>query len=285
MGLATLVVHEPRRIAGTKGRLPMKVTTIGLIIFGALLGIPAAPTSAAAHARLFHDLRLTGLHLTTSTNWSGYATETNLASPQSGAISDVRGTWTVPSVVCGGAATYSASWVGIDGYADSTVEQTGTEQDCSGGVARYSAWYEMYPKISRTVPLSVHAGDTMSAEVRSVGSDNFQLTLTDANDGPNGVYTTTQKLARAQLQSAEWIVEAPSQGGILTLASFGSETFIQASVTINGTTGSISSGQYDPITMVSSTGTTLAAPSKLTSGGASFTDTYAGQGSIERKSH
>jgi hypothetical protein len=254
----------------------MKVTTLGFIVFAALLAIPAAPASAAAHAQLFNDPRLTGLRLTTSTNWSGYATETNLTSPQSGAITDVRGTWTVPSVTCGGATTYSASWVGIDGYADSTVEQTGTEQDCSGGVPRYSAWYEMYPKISRTVPLSIHAGDTMRAEVRALGSGSFQLTLTDTNDGANGVYTTTQRLAQAQLQSAEWIVEAPSQGKILTLAKFGTEEFSQASVTINGTSGTISSGQYDPITVISATGVSLAAPSMLTNAGASFTDTYTG---------
>jgi hypothetical protein len=263
----------------------MKATTIGLILFGALLGIPAAPTSAATHGQLFNDPRLTGLHLTTSTNWSGYATETNLTTPQSGAITDVRGTWTVPSVTCGSTATYSVSWIGIDGYADSTVEQTGTEQDCSSGVPRYSAWYEMYPKSSHTIPLAVHAGDAMSAEVRSLAGGNFQLTLTDANDGASGTYTTTQKLAKARLQSAEWIVEAPLQGGILTLADFGSETFSQASVTINGTTGTISSRQFDPITMVSSTGVPLATPSKLINGGAGFADTYNSQGTSRYSSH
>ena len=39
-----------------------------------------------------------GIHVKngTSTNWSGYAVETNLASPQSSAVSDVVGTWIVP---------------------------------------------------------------------------------------------------------------------------------------------------------------------------------------------
>src|ERR1700733_3657591 len=71
---------------------------------------------------LFHSVA------TTSTNWSGYATETNLNSPQSGAFTAVSGSWTVPSVIGSGNA-YSSIWVGLDGYSSSTVEQIGTDSD------------------------------------------------------------------------------------------------------------------------------------------------------------
>src|SRR5260370_36349871 len=78
-----------------------------------------------------------------STNWSGYAVETNLATPQSGVVSDVKGQWIVPSVTCNSTATYASLWVGIDGYSSNSVEQTGTDSDCSGGSGVYYAWYEM----------------------------------------------------------------------------------------------------------------------------------------------
>src|SRR5260370_40828673 len=72
-----------------------------------------------------------------STNWSGYAAY------NSGAASDVKGSWVVPAVNCTGVTqnTYSSAWVGIDGYNDGTVEQTGTEQDCINGHASYYAWF------------------------------------------------------------------------------------------------------------------------------------------------
>ena len=56
---------------------------------------------------------------TTSSNWSGYAIETN-----PGDVSKVSGTWKVPAVT-GSSTAYSAYWVGIDGYSSSTVEQSG----------------------------------------------------------------------------------------------------------------------------------------------------------------
>src|SRR5581483_7426596 len=83
----------------------------------ALLLIPSAAGAAVRHApnhKVSHS---------TSTNWSGYA-------------------------VAGGRYTtvWSSFWIGLDGDTSNTVEQTGTEADCSSGRAVYSAWYEMYPK-------------------------------------------------------------------------------------------------------------------------------------------
>ena len=52
--------------------------------------------------------------------------QTSQTRPQSNAVSDVKGTWTVPTVTSSSVNSYSAVWVGIDGYADNTVEQIGT---------------------------------------------------------------------------------------------------------------------------------------------------------------
>jgi Peptidase A4 family len=73
----------------------------------------------------------------TSTNWSGYA-----ATGSSGQFTGVSSSWTEPTAKCTGYGDqYSAFGVGLDGYSSSTMEQTGSEADCAGRTARYSAWY------------------------------------------------------------------------------------------------------------------------------------------------
>src|SRR5262252_10233905 len=86
---------------------------------------------------------------TTSVNWSGYAVETSLASPQAYAFTDVQATWIVPSLspsASSNQTAYSSTWIGLDGDSSKTVEQIGIEQDYVNGKAVYYAWYEMYPK-------------------------------------------------------------------------------------------------------------------------------------------
>src|SRR5437899_2952963 len=70
-----------------------------------------------------------------STNWSGFAVTGS-------GVTDAKGSWIVPSVTCSSSTTYSSYWVGIDGYSSNTVEQTGTDSDCSSGHGVYYAWYE-----------------------------------------------------------------------------------------------------------------------------------------------
>src|SRR5712692_4477672 len=133
-----------------------------LIVFAsfALVSL-AAPTTSSSPLQAPRIRGKNG----TSTNWSGYAVETNLTTPSRGAVSDVKGDWIVPAVSCTSTATYASLWVGIDGYSSSSVEQTGTDSDCSGGSGVYYAWYEMYPKPSQRISLAIHPGDAMSAEV------------------------------------------------------------------------------------------------------------------------
>lgn len=230
------------------------------------------PTTSAA---LSQAPRVPGpIKHSTSTNWSGYAVETNLTSPQSDVVTDVKGSWVVPTVTCSSTAAYSSAWVGIDGYSSNSVEQTGTDSDCSNGKGVYYAWYEMYPKASKTLSLAINAGDTINAEVLYNGSSSFTLLLTDATTG--GSFSITLSSHKAARSSAEWIMEAPYSGGILPLANFGTAQFTNSFATLNGHTGTISDAawQNDPISMVNSSGGTKDTVSNLGNKGTSFSVTW-----------
>jgi len=211
----------------------------------------------------------------TSTNWAGYAVQTDLVYPQKNSVTDVQGSWVVPSVDCAATPTaYSSFWIGIDGYSSGTVEQIGTDSDCSSGSAKYSAWYEMYPKYPVNLNMRINPGDTMKAEVKFVGNGNFQLTITDTKTGKS--FSTTQKSPSAKRTSAEWIAEAPWSSGVLPLADFGTVPFSSAQATLNGHAGTISDGawKYDAITMTTSSGYVKALPSALSKDGSAFSVTW-----------
>ena len=53
--------------------------------------------------------------------WSGYA--------ETGTFTGVTSTWTVPSVGSSAAPTYSSAWIGVDGFNNNNLIQTGTEED------------------------------------------------------------------------------------------------------------------------------------------------------------
>jgi hypothetical protein len=196
----------------------------------------------------------------TSTNWSGY-------SAINGRYTSVSANWTQPTASCTSQTTYSSFWVGLDGDGSSTVEQTGTSADCSGGSPRYYAWYEMYPKFPVNLSMAVRPGDSMTGSVTTDGRGRFTLTIHNNTTGGN--YVTTQTLKRARLASAEAIAEAPSSsGGVLPLTNFGTASF--SAVTVNG--AAIGSFNPDRIDMVSG-GVTKAQTSAL-SGGTSFSVTW-----------
>jgi len=162
-----------------------------------------------------------------SHNWAGYAVWGKGVTFHSAV-----GSWTEPAASCPSNAVQGASfWVGIDGYLKNsrTVEQIGTDSDCSGG-ATYFAWWEMYPGPVNPIPDPVSPGDSMTADVSAVGT-SFTLTLSDNSQGWS--FTTTQS-SSVQESSAEWIAESPvgcngcSSG---KLADFGSVTFNGLAVT------------------------------------------------------
>ncbi|HEV2461140.1 MAG TPA: G1 family glutamic endopeptidase [Ktedonobacterales bacterium] len=236
------------------------------LIAAIALGV-GGPGSAAAHAATqapsHHTaprIRLHGGTNSNSTNWSGYANTGTT-------FTDVKGSWTEPTATCSsGQTAYSSFWVGIDGDTTNTVEQTGTDADCSSGTPTYYAWYEMYPKFPVNLSNPVAPGDALSAEVSTNGHGGFTLTISDSKQG--WTFTTNQTSKKARLGSAEWIAEAPSgSGGVLPLANFGTVSFSNCSA--NGK--SISSNpNADEIVMVTSSGTVKAQPSALNSGGNGF---------------
>jgi hypothetical protein len=237
------------------------------LVLAVLLAIGAlapAQVSASRLQTIVHDTRHKGASSSnTSTNWSGYDIT------GSGAT-HVIGTWTQPAVTCSaGENSWSSPWVGLDGDTSNTVEQTGTDSDCSGGRPTYYAWYEMYPKGTvQITSLRVQPGDSFTGEVTN-SSGTFVLSLTNNSSGQHFSIAIAEK--RASLASAEWIMEGPSKG---TLSNFGTVSFTGTSATINGQTGPVGSfATANAITMVTSSGTPRATPSPV-SGKTSFSVTW-----------
>jgi hypothetical protein len=197
----------------------------------------------------------------TSTNWSGYA-----VTGPNGSVSDVKGTWTVPSVVnCTSANQYASFWIGIDGYESNTVEQIGTDSDCQNGSPTHYAWFEFYPHLSFTINnFPIKPGDSISAEV-TYANGMFTVGLTNKSTGLS--FSTSTKMKNAKRSSAEWITEAPSGGGVLPLADFQTVNFGPGdNATIGSATGPIGSfpaANVFEITMVNRDGVPEATPTAL----------------------
>jgi len=203
---------------------------------------------------------------TTSTNWSGYAATGRT-------FTSVASSWTEPTGTCSSGSQYSSFWVGLDGYNSNSVEQTGTDVDCSGRTAQYYAWYEMYPAGSVEINHTVRPGDKISASVTYAGSNKFTLQIADSTQG--WTYSTSKTLSGAPRSSAEVITEAPcctSSGGILPLADFGKVSYTGS--TANGST--LSSFSPTEITMVSASGKQEDSTSSLSGG--SFSNTWISKG-------
>jgi hypothetical protein len=163
---------------------------------------------------------------TKSTNWSGYAVH-------SGKYRNVSATWIEPTAKCTlpKAKQYSAFWVGLDGYNSSSVEQTGTDSDCSGHTPHYYGWYEMFPAAPVFFKTLVKPGNEMSASVTFSGTDTYTIVLKNLSRG--WTHTIVKEEAGLSRSSAEVITEAPSSTtGVLPLADFGTVTF--SSVKVSG---------------------------------------------------
>lgn len=269
------------RSAGWKSCLTVVVAfAIPWLALGAVASAPLHSSTGPSVAALFHSS-------SSSTNWAGYA-----ATGSTGSVSFVNGSWIVPTIVgkCPTKAQYSSFWVGIDGFSSSTVEQTGTDSDCSHGKAVYYAWYEFYPSPSVKISsLTISAGDTILASVSySTSTSKFTVSLADHTTGKS--FSTTGSVSSAQRTSAEWIAEAPSGSrGILSLADFGTVDFgadytslpATCSATISGTTavlGSQTSLSSINMVQVHSSTTLKASTSAVSTDGTSFTVTWKSAG-------
>lgn len=180
----------------------------------ALLGI--APVTATAAPAVFHHPYIPGHAVRSAgwsaSNWSGYA--------KSGSYSTATAQWVVPSVSATKSASYSSAWVGIDGFTNSDLIQTGTESDYYNGAAHYNAWWEILPAPETPISsFAVHPGDVMSASIRNNGNGTWSITISDSKGGS---FTTAQQYSGPGT-SVEWIEEAPTVGGrVATLAHYSS---------------------------------------------------------------
>jgi hypothetical protein len=203
-------------------------------------------------------------HGTDSTNWSGYAAT---GAPYTA----VYGSWMQPAVTCvPGQTAYAAFWVGLDGDTTSTVEQIGTDADCSKGMPVAYAWFEMYPRYPVSLAYRVAPGDHLNAVVRYQGSGRFLLTLSDTTRGWS--FQTVQTEPRALRGSAEWIAEAPAgSSGTLPLANFGTVAFSDCgadNLAIDSNAG------VQEVSLVGSNGSVEARPAPLVAGGTAFSVTW-----------
>lgn len=229
--------------------------------------------SGAQATTIYHGVpRIHSNGTASSTNWSGYA-----VTGANGKYTDVKGSWVQPTATCSSRkAAYSSFWVGLDGYNSNSVEQLGTDSDCSRGRATYYGWYEMYPNPSFQLSTSsypVSPGDTLTAEVHYNGNGTYTLSMSSSRGWS---FNTTQS-GNFSNSSAEWIAEAPSSCSatctVLPLANFGTMSFSNS--TANGATiGSYGSSVWEEITMVTSGGTVKAQPSALNGSGNGFSDTW-----------
>ena len=233
----------------------MRKLMLGFVLAALLLALPAA----AGHGAAMRLAPIKKVTQSTSSNWAGYAAT-------GGGFTTVTSSWTQPTASCTSATTYSSFWVGLDGDGSSTVEQTGTSADCSGGAPSYYAWYEMYPKYPVNLSLAVRPGDSLTGTVSVDSRGRYTLTLVNNTTGQS--FSTVQKGHGANY-SAEAIAEAPSsRSGVLPLTNFGTANF--SGTLVNGQP--IASLNPDRIDMVS--GSTTKAQTSQLSGGTAFSVTW-----------
>jgi hypothetical protein len=201
----------------------------------------------------------------TSRNWAGYEAT-------GGTFTAVSGTWTIPTVADASSTQADATWIGIGGVESQDLIQAGTQAVIdSSGVPSYQAWYETLPQTTTQVPLTVSAGDSMSASISELSSGEWSVSIRDNTTGQS--YETSIAY-NSSLSSAEWIEEMPSDGtGLVPLDNFGTVYFSNGMTTENGNAETISESGAQPLSMVTQTGQVLASPSSLGADGESFTVT------------
>jgi hypothetical protein len=203
------------KMSGEKISRLGSISRRGACLFGAVtlagsiaLFSGAAPLAAASSA---HSIRAThveyGNFLTS--NWGGW-----ISAGSSGAFTSATASWIEPPVTCLSDDDLYAPWVGIDGWNNDTVEQTGVQTACSTGKPKYSAWYEMYPAapVYYTNPVSVN--DSFTATVTASGH-SYTLVMKDNTKG--WTESVTKTLNSSKNATAEAVIEAP--GGMPEIAS------------------------------------------------------------------
>ncbi len=198
-------------------------------------------------------------------NWSGVV-------DQGSTFTGASATWVVPNVTTPpDVVEVSSNWVGVDGFSNQSLIQTGTTEADLEGTGDYFAWVEILPAAS-TEEFPVNAGDEISASVAQDSPGVWTISIADVTLGLS--YSTNPEVSyTGPGTSAEWIQEAPEDqyGDIYTLADFGTVQFSHEQV--SGTT--LDSVNATPMVMLDEEGFIIAFPGDFSGNG--FTDTYGSQ--------
>ncbi|MGO9782573.1 MAG: G1 family glutamic endopeptidase [Streptosporangiaceae bacterium] len=235
VAVLALCALAPPAAAATGGPPPASVRLTGntSLIHRAPVRLPATHLPHSAHARRLPS----GQTLVMSTNWSGYAAT---ACPTC-ALRFVSTQFTVPSINCTGVTTngrlWAGFWDGLDGWGNSTVEQTGVDATCVDTTPDYIAWYEMYPLDPVAFSITGFGpGDAVSVGVYfNAATHQYQLSFDDITQRAG--FVTNQPCPSGSTcsnSSAEVITEAPYSDGFLPLADFGGVFYSGATVTSRG---------------------------------------------------
>ncbi len=253
---------------------------------------------ARARALLHHPLRdalrpaprgsVPGAHDATgavvnSANWSG---EVDVGSD----VTSVSASWKVPSVAPSSALQLAATWIGIGGYAGTTLIQTGTIEVTETDDVGYAAWVEVLPEAEwpltslstpdGTPSLEVAPGDVMRASLSYTATDDWQITIADVT--AKWSYTHAFRYS-VEATSSEWVTERPSfetptthKTVLSSLADYGSTRFSHLASASDGGVAAA------PTTLtqvrMDNDGDVISAPGPLSpvtsSTGESFADSY-----------
>lgn len=211
---------------------------------------------------------------TLSLNWAGYAVS------GVGVIKEAQGSWVQTEATCNETADgdqYTAYWVGIDGFASSTVEQIGTLAECTKGSStpKYFAWYEFYPAQDIIIipSFKIHVGDVFSATILAArNASSFTVMLNDTTTGQT--YTTKNPSGfSGERSSAECITEEPrGPNGFLLLAQYAKDPWGVDNTNLVGCTangrsfGSFGSNAYEITDVNENNLRVMDQPTKLSDG-------------------
>jgi Peptidase A4 family len=165
-------------------------------------------------------------------NWAGYDISGD-------SFAAVAGTFNVPTLYAATKHATSSEWVGIDGAANDSLIQAGVAQkyDPSTGLVYDHAWWEILPAAETVVPLRISTGDEISIAITQIAGTHWRISIT--NETTRRAFVTNQTYL-GPLESAEWIVEAPTSGAtgaVETLGGFTPNvTFANAAYEGNATT-------------------------------------------------
>jgi peptidase A4-like protein len=184
-------------------RARWRAAAISICLVCVIFGSPIRATNGgSANSGVRHLLAPEAGSLSLS-NWGGY-----IAPGTADEYTTASADWAVAKVTCRADKDFYAPWVGIDGYGDQTVEQTGVQTACSSGSPVSQAWYEMYPAPPVYINQPVSTGDDFTASVTySTTTKKFTLTITDVSKAWTN--TVTKKLKSAKRMSAEAVIESP----------------------------------------------------------------------------